>query len=199
MTDQMDDPSRPPPGPSPRRIARIGSRVRRGTPFVGGLIAAFLAIALYGAFFPGPHQLTPSDVQQNIASALASVTPPPARSQLVYQAIQPSLVLDRGRRHGCQGQGPDEPRHRGRRRHGRRHPHRPPRRRQGDDDQAHVRRRQHVGAPRSPPASPSTTSPCWPRASRRRSSSRRRWATPTPSRSAARPTSSATRSACTGR
>lgn len=93
MTDQMDDPSRPPPGPPSRRIARIGSRVRRGTPFVGGIIAAFLAIALYGAFFPGPHQLTPTDVQQNIASALASVTPPPARSQLVYQAIQPSLVL----------------------------------------------------------------------------------------------------------
>lgn len=93
MTDQMDDPSRPPPGPQPRRIARIGSRVRRGTPFIGGLIAAFLAIALYGAFFPGPHQLTPTDVRDDIASALASVTPPPARSQLVYQAIQPSLVL----------------------------------------------------------------------------------------------------------
>jgi S1-C subfamily serine protease len=93
MTDQMDDPSHPQPGPSPRRAARIGSRVRRGTPFIGGLIAAFLAIALYGAFFPGPHQLTPTDVRDDIASALASVTPPPARSQLVYQAIQPSLVL----------------------------------------------------------------------------------------------------------
>jgi S1-C subfamily serine protease len=93
MTDQMDDPSRPPPGQPPRRIARIGSRVRRGTPFVGGLIAAFIAIALYGALFPGPHQLTPTDVRDDIASALASVTPAPARSQLVYQAIQPSLVL----------------------------------------------------------------------------------------------------------
>jgi S1-C subfamily serine protease len=92
MTDQMDA-SRPPPGPPARRIARLGSRIRRGTPFVGGLLAAFLAIALYGAFFPGPHQLTPADVKDNIASALASVTPAPARSQLVYAAIQPSLVI----------------------------------------------------------------------------------------------------------
>jgi S1-C subfamily serine protease len=74
-------------------MARLGSRVRRGTPFVSGLLAAFLAIALYGAFFPGPHQITPTDVRENIASALASVTPAPARSQLIYAAIQPSLVI----------------------------------------------------------------------------------------------------------
>ncbi len=88
-----DDAPPPPTGPSPRRIARIGSRVRRGTPFVGGLVAAFLAIALYGAFFPGPRPLTTTDVKQNIASALASVTPAPPRSQLVYAAVQASLVL----------------------------------------------------------------------------------------------------------
>ncbi len=93
MTDQLDDASRPPPAPPPRRIARLGSRVRRGTPFIAGLGAAFIALALYGAFFPGPHQLTPADVRQDIASALASVTPAPARSQLVYAAIEPSLVI----------------------------------------------------------------------------------------------------------
>jgi S1-C subfamily serine protease len=36
---------------------------------------------------------TRSDINQAIASALASVTPPPAFSQTVYQAVQPSLVL----------------------------------------------------------------------------------------------------------
>jgi S1-C subfamily serine protease len=92
MTYQDDAPP-PPTGPSPRRIARIGSRVRRGTPFVGGLVAAFIAIALYGALFPGPRPLTTTDVKTNIASALASVTPAPPRSQLVYAAVQPSLVL----------------------------------------------------------------------------------------------------------
>ena len=92
MTYQ-DDASPPPTGPSPERIARIGSRARRATPFVGGLVAAFLAIALWTALFPGPRPLTPADVKQDIASALASVTPAPPRSQLVYAAIQPSLVL----------------------------------------------------------------------------------------------------------
>jgi S1-C subfamily serine protease len=62
-------------------------------PFAAGILAAFIAISLHSAVFPGPHQLTPGDVKQDIASALASVTPPPARSQLVYAAIQPSLVL----------------------------------------------------------------------------------------------------------
>jgi S1-C subfamily serine protease len=93
MTDQSYDAPRPGPGSARRRLARAGSRVRRGTPFVAGLLAAFLAIALYVALFPGPHQLTPTDVRDDIASALASVTPPPPRSQLVYAAVQPSLVL----------------------------------------------------------------------------------------------------------
>jgi S1-C subfamily serine protease len=95
MTYQ-DDALPPPTEPSPERtarIARIGSRVRRGTPFVGGVVAAFLAIALWTALFPGPRPLTTTDVKQNIASALASVTPAPPRSQLVYAAVQPSLVL----------------------------------------------------------------------------------------------------------
>ena len=95
MTYQDDAPP-PPTGPSPERsgrIARIGSRARRGTPFVAGLVAAFLAIALWTALFPGPRPLTTTDVKQNIASALASVTPAPPRAQLVYAAVQPSLVL----------------------------------------------------------------------------------------------------------
>ena len=77
----------------PRRLARAGTRIRRGVPFAAGIVAAFIAIVLYGALFPGPHQLTPTDVKENIASALASVTPAPARSQLVFAAVQPSLVL----------------------------------------------------------------------------------------------------------
>ena len=95
MTYQDDAPL-PPTGPSPKgtaRIARIGSRVRRGTPFVAGLVAAFLAIALWSAMFPGPRPITTTDVKQNIASALASITPAPPRSQLVYAAVQASLVL----------------------------------------------------------------------------------------------------------
>jgi S1-C subfamily serine protease len=88
----MDDLSRPQPGPMAPRLARVRARVRRATPFVAGILAAFVAIALYGAFFPGPRQLTPTDVQDDVAQALASQTPGPAFSQLVYADVEPSLV-----------------------------------------------------------------------------------------------------------
>jgi hypothetical protein len=42
---------------------------------------------------PDPPQLTMGDVDESIAQALASATPPPAFSSRVYQVIQPSLVL----------------------------------------------------------------------------------------------------------
>jgi S1-C subfamily serine protease len=61
-------------------------------PFLAGVLAAFIAISLHGALFPGPHQLTPTDVQVGVAQALASETPGPAFSQLVYGDVQPSLV-----------------------------------------------------------------------------------------------------------
>jgi S1-C subfamily serine protease len=55
--------------------------------------ATLAAIALYGVFTPAPRPLTMSDVKQGIASALASQTPAPAFSQLVYQAVAPSVVV----------------------------------------------------------------------------------------------------------
>jgi S1-C subfamily serine protease len=48
---------------------------------------------MYGFAVPAPKPLSQGDVAANIASALASVTPGPALSQLAYQAVQPSLVL----------------------------------------------------------------------------------------------------------
>ena len=93
MTDHLDDQPRPQPGPSRRRLARAGARIRRGAPFAAGIVITFLAIAAYGAVFPGPHQLTPSDVHDSVTQALASQTPGPAFSQVVYAAVEPSLVL----------------------------------------------------------------------------------------------------------
>jgi S1-C subfamily serine protease len=58
-----------------------------------GIAAALVAVMLYGAMVPGAAPLTPQDVNSRIAQALASVTPPPALSQKVYQAVQASLVL----------------------------------------------------------------------------------------------------------
>jgi len=57
------------------------------------VIATFLAIALYGIVRPPPSALTTGDVRDVVASVLASQTPPPARGELVYAAIQPSIVL----------------------------------------------------------------------------------------------------------
>jgi S1-C subfamily serine protease len=93
MTNRIDDVLGPPQPPTSRRVTRIAARIRRQTPFVAGILAAFLAVVLYSALFPVPRPLTPADVHDSVAQALASQTPPPAFSQLVYADVQPSLVL----------------------------------------------------------------------------------------------------------
>ena len=57
------------------------------------MVAALIAIVLYGIANPGAKPLTKGDVAQSVASALASVTPAPPFSQFAYQAVAPSLVL----------------------------------------------------------------------------------------------------------
>jgi S1-C subfamily serine protease len=91
MTNQIDLPR--PPGLTRRRLARLGARARRATPFAAGIVAAFVALSLYGALFPGARQLTQADVHDAVASALASQTPGPPFSELVYAGVQASLVV----------------------------------------------------------------------------------------------------------
>ena len=79
-------------GAAPRR-RRIAGRMRRAAPFIGGIAAALIAVAIFAAVTRGPAPLTSADVARSVASALASQTPAPPRSLGVYQAIQPSLVL----------------------------------------------------------------------------------------------------------
>lgn len=62
-------------------------------PFVTGVLATLVAFLIYSSVVPGQPQLTMREVNDSIAQALASATPPPAFSASVYQAIQPSLVL----------------------------------------------------------------------------------------------------------
>ena len=76
-----------------QRLQRLGARLRRALPFVWGVLAAFLALAAYNALYPGPAPLTTRDVKDTLAQAMASATAPPANSALVYQVIQPSVVL----------------------------------------------------------------------------------------------------------
>jgi S1-C subfamily serine protease len=56
-------------------------------------VAAFAAMLLYRVAVPGPHVLSPREVNQIITDNLASATPPPPFSEAVYSVIQPSLVL----------------------------------------------------------------------------------------------------------
>jgi S1-C subfamily serine protease len=67
-------------------------RIRRVLPFASGVLAALLALILYNFLFPANH-ITQNQVNDTIASAMASATPRPAYSETVYQIIQPSLVL----------------------------------------------------------------------------------------------------------
>lgn len=82
----------PSPRPSPRSGARLRERLQRALPFGAGLVAALLAVLLYSTLNPGPPAMTQQDVSSAIAQALASQTPGPAVSQLVYQAVRPALV-----------------------------------------------------------------------------------------------------------
>ncbi len=86
-----------------RRLQRLGTRARRAAPFASGVLAALAALLLYNVLVPAPHPLTTREVNDAIAQALASATPPPAFSARVYQVIQPSLVLIQTQAPGANG------------------------------------------------------------------------------------------------
>lgn len=75
------------------RLNRIRSLGRRILPFVSGALGALVILLLYGLLVPAPPQITQQNVENTVASAMASATPRPALSAQVYQIIQPSLVL----------------------------------------------------------------------------------------------------------
>jgi S1-C subfamily serine protease len=64
-----------------------------------------MAVLLYNLLFPAPTPLTTDQVNEAVAQAMASATPPPAYSVGVYQTIQPSLVLIESHAPGSQGKG----------------------------------------------------------------------------------------------
>jgi len=83
-----------PPGTgTPPPTGVVASRARRLAPVAIGATATLAVVALVTLLLPRGPTLTQQQVDEAIAGALASVTPPPAFSQVVYQAVQPSLVL----------------------------------------------------------------------------------------------------------
>jgi len=90
----------PPPGTgTPEARAGVGARVTRALrggglgPFVAGMAVVLAAVVLWVALSPSTPPLTQQNVDDAIASALASETSPPAYSEVLYPAVQPSLVL----------------------------------------------------------------------------------------------------------
>ena len=77
----------------PSRLHFLKRAVRSATPFVAGMFAVLLGLMAYNALVPPPPPVTLNEVNDTVANALASATPPPAFSTEVYQAIHPSLVL----------------------------------------------------------------------------------------------------------
>jgi S1-C subfamily serine protease len=74
-------------------ITRGRNLLRRSIPFVSGMLATLLGLVLYAALFPPPQPISLREVNDTVVQAMASATPAPAYSALVYQAIRPSLVL----------------------------------------------------------------------------------------------------------
>lgn len=86
-------PSRDPTPPGRRRVPAAAA-------LIAGAAIVLLVAAAFLALNQGPAPVTRQEVAEAIASALASQTPGPPASELVYAAVRPSLVLiqtDRGR------------------------------------------------------------------------------------------------------
>src|SRR6187431_2392636 len=90
---RMEDSATSQPRPWQKPLKNWRGYARKAMPFVAGVIAAFAAVFVFTALFPPPKPLNVDDVNQSIADAMASATPVPAYSSLVYQQILPSLVF----------------------------------------------------------------------------------------------------------
>jgi len=75
------------------RIKNFLPRLRKGLPFASGVLSALLALILYNLVIVRPNQLTRENIEISVAEAMASATPRPSNASLVYQFVQPSLVI----------------------------------------------------------------------------------------------------------
>lgn len=89
----MDQSSEPRLNLMQDRFQRIRSKIKSAIPFVTGMFAVLAILLVYNLFLPDPQQLTNQEINDTVANALGSATPPPAFSVRAFQVIQPSLVL----------------------------------------------------------------------------------------------------------
>jgi S1-C subfamily serine protease len=93
MDEQIKDQPDVAPDPWRQRLSRFRRWVKRAAPFASGVLAALAALLLYNALVPHQEPLTTGQVRQVIDQTLASATPPPSFSSVVYAQVRPSLVL----------------------------------------------------------------------------------------------------------
>ena len=96
VTPTHEEPRRPQPP----------TRLRHAAPFLAGAASVVLLGALFLALQPSTPPITDEDVTNAIASALASQTPAPPTSELVYEAVRASLVLIRTGAAATEGNAP---------------------------------------------------------------------------------------------
>jgi S1-C subfamily serine protease len=82
----------PEPATQRPRTQRPGVRWRSLALVVAGALIAFATLLVYNAVRPGPPPLTQRDINQAVANALASATPPPSLASRVFDMIAPSVV-----------------------------------------------------------------------------------------------------------
>ena len=88
---QSAPPSQPPRVDEKPRRGRIGWRPLA---WIGaGILIAAVVMLVGSALLPRQPRLTEREVQQLVAKAMASATPPPSAASQVYNAIMPSVVL----------------------------------------------------------------------------------------------------------
>jgi S1-C subfamily serine protease len=90
---RMNEPATLSPAHWQRRLQQFRTYARSAAPFAIGMLATLAALWLYNNLAPGPPPLTEQAMNEAVAEALASATPPPPHAPLIYQLIQPSLVL----------------------------------------------------------------------------------------------------------
>lgn len=86
-----------------QRLIRFRSRARSALPFVSGMLATLVALLIFNLLTPPAKPLTPRDVNELVVQVMASATPPPPYSALVYQAIMPSFVAIQTKNPGADG------------------------------------------------------------------------------------------------
>jgi S1-C subfamily serine protease len=75
------------------RLSSLWAKLKGIRQFSAGILVALLALMLYNALTPDPDLITEGEVRDTISQVMASATPPLPFSTLVYETIQPSLVL----------------------------------------------------------------------------------------------------------